>query len=267
MAKGLIKILGAGASGGVPLATGFWGACDPSNPKNRRMRASIAIEAGGHTVVVDTGPDFREQTLRYGIKKIDAVLYTHAHADHVHGIDDLRYVKFLQKDMISAWGDMDTMNELQMRFAHMFTSSPDGVYQPVIAPHAFSDADYGRYKTIAGIDVMPVWQHHGVAGHSIGYRVGNFAYSTDVSKFDDAALGHLKGVDIWVVDCAQFGSDYTLVHPNFDIVSEWQETVQAKRVILTHLTPRIDYEAMRQLLPDDYEPAFDGMEIEIHTGT
>lgn len=267
MATGLVKVLGCGASGGVPLATGFWGACDPSNPKNARLRASIAVTVNDKTLVVDTGPDFRQQTIRAGITRIDGVLYTHAHSDHVHGIDDLRYVKFIQKELIEAYGDLDTLNELQSRFAHMFMPSADGLYQQVIAPHAFSDADYGRPQTIAGIQLTPIWQHHGVAGHSVGYRFGNFAYSTDVSKLDDASVKALKGIDTWLVDCAQFGTDYTIVHPNFDVVKAWSEQVGAKRVILTHLTPRLDYEAMRQILPAGFEPAYDGLEIEIQVGT
>jgi len=267
MATGRVIILGSGASGGVPLATGFWGSCDPDNPKNARLRASIAVEVAGKTLIVDTGPDFREQTIRYNVKSIDGILYTHAHSDHVHGIDDLRYVKFIQKNMIHAYGDLATLNELQARFTHMFAASADGIYEPVITPHAFTDEDYGRYQAISGIDVMPVWQHHGTAGHSIGYRFGNFAYCTDVSKYDDAALEQLKGIDTWLVDCAQFGSDYTLVHPNFEIVQGWQEKVQARRVILTHLTPRVDFEETRKALPQGYEPAYDGLEIEIQVGT
>lgn len=266
MATGIVKVLGCGASGGVPLATGFWGNCDPQNPKNLRTRASISVTLGGNTLVVDTGPDFRQQTLRENITRIDGILYTHAHSDHVHGIDDLRYVKFIQKDLIHAYGDLDTLNELQSRFAHMFTASADGLYQPVIEPHAFADEDYGRYQPIAGMDVMPIWQHHGTAGHSLGYRFGDFAYSTDVSRMDDTAFNALAGIKTWLVDCAQFDTDYVIVHPNFEMVHGWNDRVKAQRVILTHLTPRVDFEKTRAKLPEGYEPAYDGMEIEIHTG-
>jgi len=267
MASGRVTILGCGGSGGVPLVTGYWGACDPANPKNRRMRASIAVEMPDTTIMVDTGPDFHIQTLTYRIKNIGAVLYTHGHSDHVNGIDELRYLKYIQKQNIDIWGDLNTLSELQARFAHMFVASPDGIYEAVVNTHVFNDDDFGRPHLIAGHPVVPYWQKHGTAGRSVGYRFGNFAYSTDVSGLDDAAFEALKGVDTWLVDCAQFGSDFTVVHANFDMVAEWNTIVKARRVILTHMTPRIDYKAMADYLPKGYEPAYDGMVIDISTGT
>ncbi|MCB1538168.1 MAG: MBL fold metallo-hydrolase [Rhodospirillales bacterium] len=263
MATGRVTVLGCGSSGGVPLVTGYWGACDPANPKNRRRRASIAVQGGDTTLVVDTGPDFHEQTLINGITKIDAVLYTHGHSDHVNGIDELRYLKFVQKTMCDAWGDFDTLSELQARFPYMFAPTADGLYQPVITPHAFADADYGQTQTIAGLPVIPLWQMHGKAGHSLAYRFGNFAYSTDVSAQRPETLAALAGIDTWLVDCAQYGTDYTIVHPNFPIVQGWNETVRARRVILTHLTPRLDYDALMAELPPGYELAHDGMTLDI----
>jgi phosphoribosyl 1,2-cyclic phosphate phosphodiesterase len=267
MACGRVKILGCGSSGGVPLVTGFWGACDPANPKNRRMRASIAVQTDDSCIVVDTGPDFHIQTLTYGISKIDAILYTHAHSDHVNGIDELRYLKFVQKDMVRAYGDMDTLNELQMRFAHMFTASPDGLYQPVITPIAWNESQYGKLQTVGNMHVTPFRQLHGLAGRSVGYRFGNFGYSTDISAPAPGTLEALVGIDTWLVDCAQYGTDYTIVHPNLPQVRLWNETVGARRVILTHLTPRLDYNVLMSELPEGYEVAFDGMEIVIDTGT
>lgn len=264
METGSITILGCGGSGGVPLVTGYWGACDPADSKNRRMRASIAVKAGGKTIVVDTGPDFRTQTLDYGLKTIDAVLYTHAHSDHVNGIDELRYLKFIQKKLVDIYGDMDTLSELQARFSHMFVASVDGLYDPVVAPTVITDAQYGRAMDVAGMSVVPFWQRHGVAGRSVGYRFGDFAYSTDVSALDDAAFDALKGISTWVVDCAQYGTDFTVVHPNFEQVEAWNARVGAARVILTHMTPRLDYGTLKAALPQGYEPAYDGMILEFN---
>lgn len=259
---GRVTILGCGGSGGVPLVTGYWGQCNPQNPKNRRMRASIAVEAGGKTIVIDTGPDFREQTVKFGIGKVDGVLYTHAHSDHTNGIDELRYVSILAKQKVPIWADDGTMQELQSRFAHMFIASSDGIYEQVLTPHVFANADYGKPLDILGVPVTPFWQKHGTSGASLGFRFGDFAYSTDVSGLDDPAFDVLQGVKTWLVDCGQFGSDFTVVHPNFEMVQNWNGRVGAARVILTHLTPRIDYDTCAQKIPAGYEPAYDGLKLD-----
>ncbi|MBU6235920.1 MAG: MBL fold metallo-hydrolase [Alphaproteobacteria bacterium] len=257
-----LTIMGCGGSGGVPLATNYWGACNPANPRNRRMRASVAVTNGDKTIVVDTGPDFREQTIRYGLKTVDGVLYTHGHSDHTNGIDELRYVSILAKQRVPIWADDATLQELQSRFSHIFLESADGIYQPVVTPHIFTNSQYGKTVDILGMPVVPFWQKHGVSGRSLGFRFGDIAYSTDVSGLDDAAFAALKGIKTWVVDCAQFGSDFTVVHANFEMVESWNAQVGAQRVILTHLTPRVDYDECAQKLPKGYEPAYDGMQIE-----
>lgn len=264
---GLVKVLGCGGSGGVPLATGFWGNCDPANPKNRRSRACIAVQVDGATLIVDTGTDFRTQTITHGITQVSSVLYTHAHSDHTNGIDELRYVSILTGRNVPIWADEGTLQELQARFAHLFMASPDGIYKPVLEPHVYASDQFGRVVEVDGVPFIPFWQGHGTSGRSLGYRFGNFAYSTDASKLDEAAFTALEGVETWLVDCAQFGNDFTIVHANFDVVRGWNERVRARRVILTHLPPRVDYEACRAALPPGYEPAFDGMEIEISIGT
>jgi len=226
------------------------------------MRASIAIKVDDKCIIVDTGPDFRTQSLEFGLKKIDAVLYTHGHSDHVNGIDELRYLKFVQKRMVDAYGDLETLSELQSRFAHLFMTSADGLYEPAITPIAFGDDQYGKPQLIAGLPITPFRQKHGAAGRSLGFRIGDFAYSTDVSGLDDAAFDALKGIKTWIVDCAQYGSDFVLVHPNFEVVKEWNSRVGATHVILTHMTPRVDYAVMASELPKGYEPAYDGMTLE-----
>ncbi len=258
---GTITVLGCGGSGGVPLATGFWGACDPANPKNRRMRASIAVRTQNACVVIDTGPDFHAQTLAYGIKNITGIAYTHAHSDHVNGVDELRYIKYVQKHDIDIWGDLDTLSDLQSRFSHLFVASVDGLYDPVLTPHVLTADAFGKPLDIGGITMVPYWQKHGTAGRSVGYRIGDFAYSTDVSGLDDAAFAALAGVETWLLDCAQFASDFTVAHANFDMVRAWNDRVGAKRVILTHLTPRLDYSGVSAQLPAGYELAYDGLEL------
>lgn len=258
---GTITILGCGGSGGVPLVTDYWGACDPANPKNRRMRASIAIEHNGKTIIIDTGPDFREQTIKFGIKKVDAVLYTHGHSDHTNGIDELRYVSILAKQKVPIWADDATMQELQARFSHIFIPSTDGVYDQVVTPNVFANNDYGKTVDILGVPVIPFWQKHGANGRSLGFRFGDFAYSTDVSGLDDSAFEALKGIKAWVVDCAQFGSDFTIVHANFEMVKAWNDRIKAEKVILTHLTPRVDFAETLAKLPNGYEPAYDGLKL------
>ncbi|HEY8963550.1 MAG TPA: MBL fold metallo-hydrolase, partial [Alphaproteobacteria bacterium] len=137
-----------------------------------------------------------------------------------------------------------------------------GLYDPVITPIAFKNDQYNNPVTIAGMTVIPFVQQHGVAGRSLGYRFGDFAYSTDVSGLDDAAFKTLEGVKTWIVDCAQFDTEFVVVHPNFQVVKEWNERVGAERVILTHMTPRVDYDVMRSKVPAGYEPAYDGLVLE-----
>jgi phosphoribosyl 1,2-cyclic phosphate phosphodiesterase len=231
------------------------------------MRASIAVVVDDKTIVVDTGPDLRAQTVQNTIQSIDGVLYTHGHSDHTNGMDELRYVYILSKKKVPIWADESTMQELQVRFSHSFLDSVDGVYPAVVTPHVFENDQYGKTLDILGVPVMPFWQKHGASGRSLGYRFGDFAYSTDVSGLEHHALEGLRGIDTWLVDCGQFGSQDVVAHANFEMVLAWNAFVKARRVILTHLTPRIDYETCTAQLPAGYEFAYDGMEIEIEIGT
>ena len=254
-------ILGCGGSGGVPLVTGYWGNCDPSNPKNRRMRSSIAIRTARTCVVIDTGPDFHEQTLRHNISNIDAVMYTHEHADHINGIDDVRYLAIKKringhKDYkFPIYGSFNTLESIQNRFDYLFHTDPQGLYIPLIDTHIIEP-----YKNmiIGDIAIKPVPQMHG-AGESMGFIAGDIAYSTDVSELSDEALKALNGIRVWVVDCGQFGSDQTTVHANFEKVLQWNDTVQAEKLVFTHLKASDDYNEMMNGTPDFIEPAYDGM--------
>jgi len=262
----IITILGCGGSGGVPLATGYWGACDPRNIKNCRMRASIAIQTEQDCIVIDTGPEFRQQTLKYNLNRIDTILYTHAHSDHINGIDDIRYVKLRQRletgeeqPVFPIYADKISMTDIKRRYSHLFTYSPDGLYRPEIEDRIIPD-DCTELLINDRLRFKPFVQGHG-SGISLGYRIGDLAYSTDVSSLDDKAFEAIDGIKTWIVDCGQYGFESSTVHPNLERVLEWQNRVRAEKVYLTHLTPRADYNVLLNETDDNIEPCYDGMQI------
>jgi phosphoribosyl 1,2-cyclic phosphate phosphodiesterase len=257
-------ILGCGSSGGVPRIGQMWGACDPANPKNRRRRCGLLIERldhGRHTVVlVDTPPDLREQLLSVRADALDGVLYTHDHADHTHGIDDLRMVAYAMKRRIGVWADAPTRASLEQRFGYCFASSPGSSYAPILDAHMISAPEPVRIEGPAGvIEAVPIPQDHGEIG-SLGFRFGSLAYSPDLSGVPGASVPLLQGLDVWIVDALRFTP-----HPSHFSVKqalEWIERLQPRRAILTHMTTDLDYEALRRELPEGVEPAYDGMVIE-----
>jgi len=265
---GEITILGCGGSGGTPLICGHWATCDPNEPKNTRTRPSIMIRTPQTSVIIDTGADFRAQTLRENITHIDAVVYSHSHADHIHGIDDVRYASIKRRingedDFIMPiYGTNNTLSYLKKTFEYMFKVSDDGLYIPLVQPHEIEESGT---LTIGDITIQHFGQIHG-AGRSLGFRIGNVAYSTDVSGLEKDAFEKLKGIDTWIVDCGQFGAndeDLT-VHPNIGTVLRWNETVGAKHIYLTHLTPRCDYQEINDATPDYVECAYDGLKIKVN---
>ena len=252
-----VKILGCGASGGVPLVTGKWGVCDPQNPKNRRRRASIAIEEKGTTLLVDTSPDLREQCLAANIQQINAVVYTHDHADHTHGIDDLRPFLYAQKNPIPLYGNAETIHFLTTRFGYAFPSEtmPPEVYRPFATPHIIK----GPFE-IGDIPIVPFIQGHGYST-SMGYRFGKVAYSTDVVTLDEEAFQTLEGIETWIVDC--IAMDPRSTHSHLAQTLAWIERVKPRRAYLTHMSPLLDYDTLASLLPKGVEPAYDGLVIEV----
>ena len=201
--------------------------------------------------------------MRETINKIDAVIYTHDHADHVNGIDDLRYATIKQRIMGSEgykmpiYGDADTLEAINTRFYYMFQESLDGLYVPMLEVNVVKT---DSTVTIGELEIKLFNQIHGI-NRSLGIRVGDVAYSTDVSDLDDKAFGALAGIKTWIVDCGQFGSDTTTVHANFDKVMSWNARVGAEKLYLTHLTPRIDYNETNKATPEYVECAYDGLRI------
>ena len=247
-------ILGCGTSGGVPRAPLQWGACDPNNPKNQRSRASLHINWDGLSIIIDTSPDLRQQALTNQIERIDAVLYTHDHADHCHGIDDLRGYFIAQGQPIPTYGDEATMDVISKRFDYVFQGAPG--YPPVCTSNVIVPGTFD----IAGRDIIAFEQQHGDI-KSLGFRFGNIAYSTDLNALDDTAFQALSGVKVWIVDALRYKPHPT--HPHLDQTLKWIEQVKPERAILTHMTWELDFETLKSELPEGVEPAFDGMSVTV----
>lgn len=254
-----VTILGCGGSGGVPLIGNRWGACDPADPRNRRTRASILVETGTATLLVDTTPDLRFQLLAAGKSLIDAVLYTHSHADHVMGLDDLRAVNKLIGRPLPVFGDAGTLADLRKRFDYAFLplKGPGAFFRPVLEPNEIAP---GVPFEAAGVPVLPILQDHGFMP-SLGFRIGDFGYSTDVLDLDETALGALAGVRVWIVGCFQAARHTT--HANLARVLGWVERLGPERTVLTHMGESFDYQALAGVLPKGVEPGFDGLELTI----
>jgi len=256
-----ITILGCGGSGGVPFADGTpggnWGVCDPNNPRNRRRRVSILVEQGGTALLVDTSPDLRLQLLDSGTERIDTVLFTHAHADHCHGLDELRAMANARGGPIDAYMDSTTRELLTRRFGYAFTSRhvPNGFYNPILR-----DSQIEGPIEIGGIPIVPFVQRHG-RDTSLGYRFGDAAYSTDVTVLDETAFSVLEGVKLWIVDCLRERPHPT--HSHLAQSLEWIARVGPARAVLTHMNHQIDYEHLKSLCPPGVEPAYDGMVLEL----
>ncbi|MEQ1613549.1 MAG: MBL fold metallo-hydrolase [Hyphomicrobiaceae bacterium] len=259
-----LTILGCGSSGGNPRVGDDWGKCDPGNPKNRRRRAAALIERrnsnGSTTVLIDTGPDVREQLLSVRLKVLDGVLYTHDHADHTHGIDDLRALSYAMKRRIPVWFDAHTRDSLMSRFDYCFGSRPGSSYPPILKGHLIEPPQSIEIHGPAGtITAQPIAQTHGEI-QSIGFRFGNVAYSPDISDIPAASIPLLEGLDVWIVDALRHTP-----HPSHFSLKEalaWIERLRPKRAILTHLLGDLDYDTLRRDLPPNIEPAYDGMTVE-----
>ena len=255
-----VTILGCGASGGVPRiggkdGAGDWDNCDPTEPKNRRLRASILVEQGDTRVLVDTSPDMRQQCLTHGIDRLNAVLLTHDHADHTHGFDDLRGIFQKTRNPIDVFASPETLKSLASRFDYAFAPEPNSGYKPFVVINEI-DGDFD----LGAIPIRAFVQDHGQIT-SLGFRFGDIAYSTDLVSLPEESYEVLKGVDTWIVDSLKYELHRT--HANVDRALEMIERVKPRRAVLTHMTSQLDYRTLASELPAGVEPAFDGMVLEV----
>jgi phosphoribosyl 1,2-cyclic phosphate phosphodiesterase len=258
-------ILGCGSSGGVPRAALGWGVCDPNNPKNRRRRTSLLVErreASGVTrLLVDTSPDLREQLLDAEVDWLDGVLYTHEHADHTHGIDDLRALFIARRRRVDVYLDDQTAAVMHARFGYCFKSPPGSDYPPIVTGHRLTA---GAPVTVAGeggpITALPILQEHGDIP-SLGFRFGNLAYSADLSGLPPQSVEALAGLDVWIVDALRYKPHPS--HFSLDDALGWIARIKPRRAILTNLHADLDYEVLRSQLPVHVVPAFDGMTVSV----
>ncbi|HWJ88607.1 MAG TPA: MBL fold metallo-hydrolase [Pelagibacterium sp.] len=264
------KILGCGSSGGVPRIGNIWGACDPENPKNRRTRCSLLITGsrddrdGVTRVLIDAGPDLREQMLAADVPEIDGVLFTHEHADHTHGIDDLRVLALNARRRVNAYMSIATEVRLREAFGYCFTAPEHSPYPPIL--NALSIAD-GERITVEGaggsIEIAAFEQQHGSIT-SLGFRVGGFAYSCDLSGIPEGSLWALDNLDVWVLDALRYAPHPS--HLSFDEALALVAEHRPKRAVLTNLHVDMDYAMVAAQVPENVVPAFDGMDIIIKDG-
>ena len=259
-------VLGCGSSPGVPRIIGDWGNCDPADPRNRRTRTAAMIErvaADGRAtrVVIDTGPDFRQQMLAAGVTRLDAVVYTHPHADHIHGIDDLRGYWLEQRKLIDVYADAPTLTRLKQAFGYCFETPPGGSYPPIVRARLI---DPPAPVTVEGeggpLTLQPLIQIHGDI-QSLGFRAGRLAYCPDVSGFPDATAERLRNLDLLVIDALQYRT-----HPSHFSLGEaldWIERLKPGRAVLTHMHTPLDYATVAAETPENVEPAYDGLVVEI----
>ena len=254
--------LGCGSSGGVPRIGGHWGECDPDNPKNRRTRCSMLVERlGPHgitRVLIDTSPDLREQLLRAEVGELDAVAFTHSHADHMHGLDDLRQITFNMRARLAVWADSDTQEALLNRFGYVFIQPPDSNYPPICDLRAI----HGPFE-ISGaggiIRLEPFRVEHGNID-ALGFRIGGLAYLPDVSEIPEPAWAHLQGLDCWVLDALRRTPHPTHAHLALEL--EWIARARPASAVLTNMHIDLDHDDVARETPDHVRPAYDGMVLE-----
>jgi phosphoribosyl 1,2-cyclic phosphate phosphodiesterase len=251
-----ITVLGCGASWGVPAIGPDWGRCDPADKRNRRRRCSLLVESRGGSLLIDTSPDLREQLLDAGVRRLDAVLLTHAHADHLHGIDDIRSINNLMKKALPFHASPEALAEVERRFGYALLPPPEkSLYRPALTGQPIA----GPF-TAAGMPIVPFAQDHGFS-MTLGFRIGRMGYSTDVTELDETAFAALAGIELWIVDCMRREPHPT--HSHLAKTLAWIDRVRPRQAILTHMDQSLDYRELCAELPDGVEPGYDGLTVEL----
>ena len=253
-----VTILGCGSAPGVPAISTGWGECDPANPRNRRRRASILVEQGATRLLVDASPDLREQLLDAGVRTVDAVIFTHPHADHIHGLDELREINRVTGQPLPIFAPADTIAVLRDRFAYAFKGIPPGapMFRPWLVPTTIAP---GTAFQVGEIPIQPFLQDHGNCT-TIGYRFGDMVYSTDILELPEASRPAVRGAKLWVVGA--YGMSPHPTHAHVAKALAWIEDLKPERAVITHMSNAIDYETLRATLPTHIVPAHDGLVIE-----
>jgi phosphoribosyl 1,2-cyclic phosphate phosphodiesterase len=258
-----LTILGCGSSAGVPRPALGWGACDPNNPRNRRRRCALLAEQtsdqGTTRIVIDTSPDLREQLIDANVDHIDAVFLTHEHADQTHGIDDLRSVVLHQRKRIPVYLNQSTADHILLRFSYCFVAPPGSDYPPILENHSI---EAGESRTIDGnggpVTLSAFLLQHGRIP-ALGYRIGDAAYTPDVNDIPPVSWPFLEGLDLWIIDGLRYAG-----HPSHFSVNDalsWIDRFKPRRAVLTNMHSDLDYEVLRQSLPANVIPAYDGMRL------
>lgn len=266
----IATVMGCGSSGGVPRIGGHWGVCDPANPKNRRRRCSLLVEGFSDgsdqptRIIVDTGCDLREQLLDAKVDRVEAVLYTHEHADHTHGIDDLRVLALNNNKRVDVYFSHEAANRIVPSFAYCFTAPPGSGYPPILNQNLI---EAGQDLVVDGpggsITVHPFTQDHGDI-FSLGFRIGRFAYSCDLSGIPPQSVAAVSDLDVWILDALR-----PTPHPSHLSLQEALDLValrQPKQAVLTNLHIDLDYDATERDTPANVTPAYDGMRIDVTRG-
>lgn len=251
-------LLGTGTSGGVPRIGNDWGACDPDNPRNRRTRVSIIVEQGGQRILVDTSPDLRHQLLAQDIGALDAVIWTHDHADHTHGIDDLRALYHRTRKPLPGYGKGYTLQSLTTRFDYVFDGG-DGY------PATVAAVPLGESQAVCGMKVRTVDQPHGPVlstGLRFDHRDHSIVYATDFSQVTDAMVALYTGCDLLITDCLRQEKHPT--HASLEMALDLADRCGARHTVLTHMDKSLDYASLCQELPDGVEPGYDGLVIDLN---
>ncbi len=262
MAQLRVTILGCGSSGGVPRIGGHWGSCDPEEPRNARSRCSIlverATEAGTTSVLIDTSPDMRSQLLKAEVSRLDAVLYTHAHADHVHGLDDLRMIVINMRARLPVWADPPTRVALEARFGYAFTRPEGSMYPPILDLHEI-DGDVTIDGAGGAVSFTPLLVHHG-GMDALGFRFNDIVYMPDVVSIPQDIWPHLNGLQCWIIDALR--RDPHPTHSHLAQTLDWISDVSPQRAVLTNMHNDLDYKTVAAETAQHIDPAYDGMVLE-----